>query len=155
VVYGPRGLRQRVSIEQQRSRRRVMNKLVARFADGRLIKGSTLDFAPDKEVFHMTMGTLPAQTIPMPIHTKHLKALFFVKDLDGDPQHVERRAFDCPPPPGQRRVMAAFKDGEVLVGTTPGYQPGLPGLYLIPADPESNIERCYVIASATEQISFL
>lgn len=49
----------------------------------------------------------------------------------------------------------AFKDGEVLVGTTTGYQPGRPGFFLEPADTTSNIERCYVVAAATLDVSFL
>jgi hypothetical protein len=48
-----------------------------------------------------------------------------------------------------------FKDGEVLVGTTLGYQPGRPGFFLLPVDPASNMERCFVVARATEKISFV
>lgn len=47
-----------------------------------------------------------------------------------------------------------FKDGEVLVGTTQGYQPGRPGFFLEPADRASNIERCFVVAAATREVSF-
>jgi hypothetical protein len=48
-----------------------------------------------------------------------------------------------------------FKDGEVLVGTTQGYQPGRKAFFLVPADRESNTERCFVIAAAAQNISFL
>jgi len=41
------------------------------------------------------------------------------------------------------------------VGATTGYQPGRPGFFLVPADAESNIERCYVVAAATQEIKFL
>jgi len=51
--------------------------------------------------------------------------------------------------------LLLIKDGEILVGTTTGYRPGRPGFFLVPADTESNIERCYVVATATEEISFL
>jgi hypothetical protein len=43
----------------------------------------------------------------------------------------------------------------VLVGTTQGYQPGRPGFFLIPADAKSNNERCYVVASAAREITFV
>ena len=48
-----------------------------------------------------------------------------------------------------------FSDGEVLVGTTTGYQPGRPGFFLEPADPESNIERAYIITAATRAVDFI
>jgi hypothetical protein len=133
----------------------VMNRVVARFADGRVVKGTTADFLPAKDSFHLTVATAPAGAKPMEIHTKELKALFFVKDFAGDPQRVKRNEFDPSRPPAGRRIRVVFKDGEVLVGTTTGYQPGRPGFFLVPADAGSNNERCYVIAAAAREISFL
>ena len=132
-----------------------MNKVVARFADGRMVKGMTADFFPAKGTFHVNVGTNPAEAKPVEVQTKDLKALFFVKDLTGDPLHVMRNEFDPSRPPTGRRIRVAFKDGEVLAGTTIGYQPGRPGFFLEPADVTSNIERCYVITAATREISFL
>ena len=66
-----------------------MNRLVARFCDGRVVKGTTLDFAPTKERFHMTVATPPDETT-VTIRTEELKALFFVKDFAGDPARVDR-----------------------------------------------------------------
>ena len=132
-----------------------MNNVVARLADGRMVKGMTADFSPAKDRFHVTAAATPVGATPVEIHTKDLKALFFVKSLAGDPQHVEKKAFDPARPPAGRRIRVEFKDGEVLVGTTTGYQPGRPGFFLVPADAESNVERCYVVAAATQEISFL
>ncbi|MDO8963036.1 MAG: hypothetical protein Q7W30_00925 [Coriobacteriia bacterium] len=132
-----------------------MNKVVARFADGRLVKGMTADFLPAKEFFHVRIaGSQPGEG-QMEVRTKDLKALFFVKDLDGDPEHVEKKEFDGSGPSVARRIKVEFADGEVLVGTTMGYQPGRPGFFLEPADAESNIERCYIVAASTKDISFL
>jgi len=58
-------------------------------------------------------------------------------------------------PPAGRRIRAAFKDGEVLVGTTTGYQSNRPGFFIVPADAGSNNERCYVVSAATKEIDFL
>jgi len=132
-----------------------MNKVVARFADGRLVKGTTSDFVPTKDRFHVTEAAAPAGSKPVEIETKQLKALFFVKDFAGNPEHVERREFDASRPPAGRRIRVAFKDGEVLVGTTNGYAPGRPGFFLVPADESSNTERCYVVAAATREVAFL
>ncbi len=132
-----------------------MNKVVARFADGRLVKGMTADFFPNKDRFHVTEATGPTDTTPVEIRTRDLKALFFVKDYAGDPQHVEKKEFDSSHPPVGRPIRVQFKDGEVLAGTTTGYQRGRPGFFLVPADPDSNIERCYVVSAAAVSISFL
>ncbi len=132
-----------------------MNKVVVRYADGRIFKGSTSDFIPAKDRFHVTVVTDPPGTKPVEVETKHLKALFFVKDLVGNPQHAEKNDFDPAHPPVGRRIRVVFKDGEILVGTTQGYQPGRPGFFLVPADPSSNIERCYVVSASTREIAFL
>lgn len=132
-----------------------MNNVVARFADGRIMKGTTADFSPAKDLFHVIVTTSSAGTSPVEVHKKDLKTLFFVKDLVGDPSHVEKNAFDPAHPPAGRRIRVVFKDGEILVGTTTGYQAGRPGFFLVPADAESNIERCYVVTAATREISFL
>jgi hypothetical protein len=132
-----------------------MNKVVARFSDGRLVKGATADFVPGKVRFHVSVAMAPAGSEVVEIAIKELKALFFVKDLAGDPKRSDRNEFDPSSPPVGRRIRVVFKDGEVLVGTTHGYQPGRPGFFLVPADPGSNIERCYVVSGSTQEIAFL
>jgi hypothetical protein len=132
-----------------------MSKIVARFVDGRLVKGDTADFVPGKELLHVSVAMAPAGSKPVEVRIQDLKALFFVKDFTGDPQHVDRKDFDGHRPAAGRRIKVVFKDGEVLLGTTQGYQPGRPGFFLVPADPGSNIERCYVVSAATEQVGFV
>jgi hypothetical protein len=78
-----------------------------------------------------------------------------VKDFAGNPQHEECKDFDPSRPPGGRKIKVLFKDGETIVGTTQGYQPGRPGFFLVRPDPESNNERCFVISSATQEIVFI
>lgn len=132
-----------------------MNKVVARFADGRVIKGITADFFQNKEVFHLRPATAAEAEKPMEISTKELKALFFVRDYTGQPQHVEKKEFDPGQPAPGRKIKVTFKDGESLVGTTTGYQPGRPGFFLVPADAGSNTERCFVISAATRSVNFM
>lgn len=132
-----------------------MNRVIAHFVDGRTLKGTTADFFPAKNLFHLSLANAPAGADPIEILTAELKALFFVKEYAGDPEYVERKMFDLLHPPAGRRIRIVFKDGEVLLGTTTGYQPGRPGLFLEPADTGSNNERCYVIAASAQEISFL
>ena len=122
-----------------------MNKVVARLSDGRVVKGLTNDFAPDKVLFHVSVeGPAPAGKADE-LHTADLKALYFVKDLTGNSKHDERKEFDQSRRPIGREIRVIFKDGEEMVGTTQGYQPGRPGFFLTPADRTSNIDRCYVV----------
>ncbi len=132
-----------------------MNRVVARFADGRVLKGMTADFFPAKDTFHLIVAGAPPETAPVEVHMHDLKALFFVKDLMGNPDYNERKEFDAAHPPVGRVIRVVFRDGEVLVGTTTGYQPGRPGFFLVPADPDSNNERCYVVSASAEDIRFL
>jgi len=131
-----------------------MNKVIARFSDGRMVKGVTADFFPNKDVFHISVGDALDGGKPLEVNTKDLKALFFVKDFEGDSQHEEGNEFDSAHPPVGRRIKVVFSDGEILLGTTTGYQPKRSGFFVVPADAGSNIERCFVIAAATREVSF-
>jgi hypothetical protein len=131
-----------------------MQKVIARFTDGHLLKGFTSDFNPVKDSFHLSEDGAPGDTTPVVVQREGLKALFFVRDFAGNANHDEAKDFD----PGQRvngrKIRVTFKDGEVLIGTTLGYQKNRPGFFLESVDEESNIERCYVVTSATEKVTF-
>ena len=131
------------------------NKVVARYRDGRVVKGFTQDFLPNRQVFHLAPEEGPMAGRPVLVELAALKAVFFVKDLRGDPRRVERMEFDPAKPVIGKKVRVVFSDGEVMLGTTHGYQPGRPGFFLAPADPESNADRCFVVTAATRAIELL
>jgi len=130
-----------------------MNKVVARFQDGRVLKGHTADFVASADTFHIARADAPSAP-PHPVMVSELKAVFFVKDFAGNPLHDERKHFDARAS-GGRKVRIEFRDGEVMVGTTQTYEPDAHGFFLVPADAASNIERCFVVAAATEQVILL
>jgi uncharacterized protein DUF6982 len=127
------------------------NRIVARFADGRLLKGTTQDFAAAKDTFHVIGSEGGAR--PVKVAVADLKAVFFVKSLVGNPAYIEIKEFGGPVQ--GRRVQVTFKDGETLVGSTQGYQPDRPGFFLTPADPKSNNERIFVVSRAVSKVSFV
>jgi hypothetical protein len=129
-----------------------MNKVVARFQDGRVLKGHTADFVAAADTFHIARADAPTAP-PHTVAVSELKAVFFVKDFAGNPLHDERKHFQGRT--SGRRLRIEFKDGEVMVGTTQTYEPGTHGFFLVPADSASNIERCFVVAAAPEQVIFL
>jgi hypothetical protein len=132
-----------------------MNKVVAHYQDGHLLKGVTNDFLPAKDRFHLVPVDSSPGAKPSEVVVGELKALFFVKDFAGDPTHKDSQDFDPKKPLGGRKIRVSFKDGEILVGTTQGYQPGRPGFFVTPADGQSNNERCFVVTSATSNVSFI
>ena len=129
--------------------------MVARYQDGRVLKGVTNDFLPAKDRFHLVPLESAPGTKPVEVLINDLKALFFVRDFAGNPQHKESGDFDPTKAAGGRKIRVVFKDGETIVGTTQGYQPGRPGFFVVPADAKSNNERCFVVSVATREVSFL
>jgi hypothetical protein len=134
---------------------RNVNKVVARFVGGRVLKGTTADFYPARPRFHVTPEGAAADSAPVEVKVADLKAVFFVRDFTGDPRHVEKNAFDAKGASAGRRIKVVFADGEVLLGTTTGHQRDRPGFFIVPADAESNIERCYVVAGAAREVRFI
>jgi len=133
---------------------RMQNRIVVRYQDRRLVKGSTTDFLPTKDIFHLT-SVDSATAIPLEVRVSQAKAVFFVRDLNGNRAYRERKQFDPARPPVGRRIRVVFKDGELLIGTTQCYQPGRPGFFVIPADPLSNNVRCFVVSSAVRTVAFI
>ena len=129
-------------------------KVVLRYSDGRLIKGFTEDFFPNKERFHLTpANNLSGGTIEVSI--KDLKAIFMVRDFIGAPLYRERKKYMEGEKPSGKKVEVTFIDGEVLVGSTLGYDPKRQGFFIFPADSKSNNIRVYVVSSAAEKVRYL
>jgi len=129
------------------------SKTVVHYKDGRILKGFTSDFMPHREVFQLSATDSPEAKV-VEVWAPDLKAVFFVKDLAGNPLRVDSKDFDAASPVVGQRVRVLFKDGEQIVGTAEAYEPGRKGFFLVPADAQSNIERCYVVVAATQEITF-
>jgi hypothetical protein len=126
--------------------------VVARFLDGRVLKGTTHDFAPNKPVFHLSEhGDLSARGEKISVDS--LKAVFFVKSYEGDSRHDEKKDFEGAAGQG-RRVVVTFTDGETLAGFTTTFSPGKQGWFLIPVDTESNNARVYVVTAAVRRVEW-
>lgn len=120
--------------------------VVARRADGEVLRGTTHDFNPARSSFHLSVrGEQGART--MEIVLASLKAVFFVRTFGGDSKRVANYDFDATPGQG-RRVVVTFKDGESIAGYVIGYTPGRSGFFLIPADSGDNNARIFVVNAA-------
>ncbi|MDQ7797342.1 MAG: hypothetical protein RDU76_00160 [Candidatus Edwardsbacteria bacterium] len=128
-------------------------KLVARYLDGRIVKGHTLDFSMNKDAFHLFFNGGPASSSEVRI--EQLKAVFFVKDFMGNREYDERRDFDGSYPVNCKKVEVTFFDGEKLTGVTEMYMPNRKGFFLFPADKKSNTEKVFVVNKAVQEVKFL
>jgi len=63
------------------------NFVVARYKNGKIIKGSTYNFSPHREVFHIVPREKEIEKI-FEVSFSELKAVFFVKSLEGRRNHV-------------------------------------------------------------------
>lgn len=120
----------------------MSNKVVARYKDGRTVKGDSLDIDPARPSCHVR--TPDGKMVE--VRLKDLKALFFVRSLVGDSARHESRT---PDPQDLRNrgltlVRMSFEDGEVMVGLTIRHPPNRPFFFLLPVDPESNNLRMLV-----------
>jgi len=126
--------------------------VVARFLDGRVLKGTTHDFSPSKPVFHLH-GVCDASARGLAVPLAALKALFFVKSYEGNSKHVED--LDIARAVGQgRRIVVTFTDDETVAGFTTGYAKDKQGFFVVPADPRSNNARIYVVTASVKKVAW-
>jgi hypothetical protein len=125
------------------------NKVVAKFKDNSLAKGKTSDFFPNKTRFHLEKSS--GEIVEIGI--EDLKAIFFVKDFEGDKNRKDN--YNDQIAGGGRKMRVNFSDGEIVIGYTLGYSPDRQGFYMTPADLQGNNERIFVVKSATSKIEFL
>jgi hypothetical protein len=127
------------------------NLVVAAFRDGRRVKGTTLDFLPTRDAFHLHRAEGGIETVAV----SDLKALFFVRDLAGDFLRDATNEFPEGKRPPGRRIRVVFADGEEIVGTTQGYDPARKGFFVVPADAAANNERIFVVAASAREVNLL
>lgn len=127
------------------------NLIVVGYRDGRREKGSTFDFVPTKGTFHIESATGGVHEV----RVNDLKAIFFVKDFAGDPARDVVNEFAADKRSPGRKIRVTFGDDEELLGTTQGYAPDRPGFFVVPADPECNNERIFVVTAAARRVELL
>ncbi len=125
------------------------NRIVVKFQNQEVLKGKTNDFFPNRNRFHIELmdGSI------MDVVVEDLKAIFFVKDFEGDKHHKD--SYNDVLNNAGRKTKVKFKDGEIIYGYTLGYSPDRQGFYLTPADLGGNNERIFIVISATENIQFV
>jgi hypothetical protein len=137
---------------------KVQNLVVARYRDGKMIRGITHDFGPQKKVFHVSTverhGRTTVDGKVFEIFLSELKAVFFVKSLEGrqGPPSLKGLMEEKLETQGLMKVRITFFDGEILVGTTHGYTPERDGFFVVPLERDSNNLRIFVVSGSVKKV---
>lgn len=142
-----------VDVESTAPELRGWNKLVVHYLDGRLLKGYGRDLQPTRGSLELCNDPERPDESRITIPFAHLKAVFFVQDFAGNPDHLARLDADDASARG-RRVTVTFVDGEILRGATLGYSQNAPGFFVSPLDSTSNNTRIFVLAGALRHVQF-
>jgi len=131
----------------------MVNLVVAKKKDGTLIKGSIGNFLPDKLVFHVNTRTGSTEST-IELKVEDLKAIFFVKKLEGDrtSHDVPKKIILPKTPTLGKHVSVNFTDGEVIEGFTHSLHLDRAGFYMSPNDATSNNIRIFVVLSSVSKI---
>jgi hypothetical protein len=126
------------------------HRVVLRYMDGQLLRGFSNAFYPDRAFFQFSpsIGCSSGERRLVPIAL--LKAVFFVKDLEGDPNRADVQTFDHKT--RGRKVQVTFRDGEVMTGSTLSFKPTGQGFFVTPADGGGNNVRAFVVNAAIRHI---
>jgi hypothetical protein len=131
------------------------NRIVARYRDGRIVKGHTGNFSPTASSFLLAIDQADSPGRSVTVQVAELKAIFFVRDFAGDPGRQDRKEFAAHQPYQGRQIEVTFYDGEKIVGSTPNYDPSLPGFFVFPADTESNTMKVFAVAGAVASVCWV
>jgi PilZ domain len=126
-------------------------KIVVRYRDGALLKGYTLDFHPSRGHFSLWPSINATASDRVLVPMSRLKAIFFVRDFQGNPAYTQQEIADAP---GGRRIEVTFQDREVIQGTTLSYRPDGTGFFVIPHDTRGNNQRIFVVGAAVRHVRF-
>ena len=128
----------------------MRHQVVVRYKDGRVLKGTTSDFAPNRASFTLDQVP-PAPDGPAIIPVEELKAVFFVRSFEGNREYREHK---LRPPTGTigRRYLLTFTDGETMRGTALGANLSRYGFLFFPSDPGGNNKRIFVLRSAVKEL---
>ena len=128
----------------------MVHKVVVRYKNGAVKKGTTTDFAPNRPSFTLNPEG-PGTPEVVPVQLEELKAIFFVHSFAGNREYKEQK-LRVPEGTIGRRYLLTFIDGETMRGTALGVNLSRYGFLLFPSDPGSNNKRIYVVHSAVKEL---
>jgi len=129
-----------------------LQKVIVRTRDGEVIPG----FA-NQDRINTTLKIITQQGKEQTFSLHKLKAVFFVKDFQGNPEYDEIKFLNKQSVSSMIWVRVEFFDGEVLEGRILNNMELIcsPGFYLSPSDQDTNNKRVYVVKSSLKNFTVL
>lgn len=128
----------------------MLHKVVVRYKNGAVAKGTTSDFAPNRTTFTLAPAAPPGGDA-VTVQLEELKAIFFVHSFLGNKEYREQK-LRIPEGTIGRRYLLTFTDGETMRGTALGVNLSRYGFLLFPSDPGSNNKRIFVVHTAVKEL---
>ena len=128
----------------------MLHKVVVRYKNGTVAKGTTSDFAPNRTTFTVSQEP-PSAAGPVEVRVEDLKAIFFVHSFQGNREYHEQK-LRIPAGSIGRRYLLTFTDGETMRGTALGVNLSRHGFLLFPADQGGNNKRIFVMHAAVKEL---
>ncbi len=141
------------------SRTEVSRRVVVRYTDGRLLRGFLAmgDLAKLQENVSDLFRIEGPDGNPVEVRASELKAIFFVKSFEGNPDYSEFKVFSTRPCGKGVWVRVHFADGEVIEGVAPNCFDtySKPVFYVTPPDPGSNNQAILVSKRSLKEMQVL
>jgi hypothetical protein len=128
----------------------MQNDVVAHYLNGSIVKGTSMDVVPSKGFCHIRTDEGITK-----VDFKDLKALYFVKDLSGNPKRKDSQEVqeDDMRLRGSRLLEVIFKDDERLVVLCNTFPPKTERFFVLPIDIDSNNQRILINRDAVVSIT--
>lgn len=122
-------------------------KIIARTRGGKCFKGYL------KDGRFLTRGILRMTTLDgqeLPVDLTQLKGVFFVRDFEGNKNHLENKILTSDPEQQGLRVRLRFEDNETMEGVVENHLDFIQSnaFFFWPADPEANNNLIFVVKSS-------
>ena len=144
----------RLFLEQSFLSQSTHKRVVVRKMDNEVLRGYVNPqsyLKPDGVEILTVMG----QVVFLPY--KEVKGVYFVRDFDGDRNHLERKVFASRPKLDGLWLRMKFKDNEVLDGILPNnlLLVAEKGFTVVPPDPYANNQKIYIPKSSLAELTVL
>jgi hypothetical protein len=121
------------------------------FRHSHRLHGYSRGFYPSESALNLWPSRVASdrerQTVPMSL----IRSIVFVRDLDEDGRALESQRPDMG---SLQPVEVTFKNGDVVRGATPGYDPEQVGFWILPMQAGEHA-RVFAVRSAVREICFL
>lgn len=122
----------------------MADQLILRKRDGSMLRCTSR--IPFSAAFHqITVLDESGKLLKIPL--SDLKAIFFVKDFEGNAHYKAGKEFGEGSPKAGKVYSVSFHDGEVIKGRVLNLAEENRGFFLYPADPLDNNEKVFIVRS--------